>query len=162
MLSPLRVMHSVRQAGVQAGTRVSLSQLPTSPFTLAGAFRPPSTAHCVSNFNRYRSFLAAPPCRGNFKGLISNIKKGDVTQQGKPKLKFDLVDGEGTAISVIAIARNAGSPVIKDCMEVVIFNGTVRAGLGGTDGGVYLFKDALVVPIGVKKPPVSTVRRIDV
>ena len=123
---------------------------------------PPSTAHCVSNFNRYRSFLAAPPCRGNFKGMISNIKKGDVTQQGKPKLKFDLVDGDGTAIPVIAIARNAGSPVIKDCMEVVIFNGTVRAGLGGTDGGVYLFKDAMVVPICVKKPPVPIVRRIDV
>ena len=94
--------------------------------------------------------------------MVSNIKKGDVTMQGKPKLKFDLVDGDGTAIPVIAIARNAGSPAIIDYMEVIVFNGTVRAGLGGTDGGVYLFKDAMVVPISVKKPPVSTVRRIDV
>ena len=161
ILTPLKVMHSVRSVGMQTGTKISISPSATSPHTMAGVFRPPSAAHCITNFSRYRAQLGAPPCRGTFQGMIDNVQALDTTQQGKPKLSFELIDGEGTAIPVIAIARNANRAVMKAHMEVVIFNGTVRAGLGASAGGMYLFKDAMIVPIGVKEPPTTKVRSID-
>ena len=161
MLTPLRVMHSVRPVGVQAGTKISLSERPTSPYTMAGAFSLPSAACVISHFNRHRAALSAPPCRGNFHGMIDNVQDLDTTQLGKPKLQFELVDGEGTAITVFAIARNANRSIVKAHVEVAIFNGTVRAGLGGSLGGLYLFKDAMIVPMGMKKPPTTKCRVID-
>ena len=40
--------------------------------------------------------------------------------QVKPKLKFAIVDGEETAISVIGIARNAGDNAIREGMDVIV------------------------------------------
>ena len=158
----MRAMHSVRPVGVQAGTKISISAAPTSPYTMSGVFHPPSAAHCITNFNRYRSSLVAPPCRGTFQGMIDNVQPLDTTQQGKPKLVFELIDGEGTSIQVIALARNANRAIVEAHMEVVIFNGMVRAGLGGSAGGVYLFKDAMIVPVGAKEPRTTRVRCIDI
>ena len=94
--------------------------------------------------------------------MVTNIQKLDATQQGKPKQKFEIVDGEGTAIPVIGIGRNASGIAITEGMAVVIFNATVRGGLGGSEGGMYLFKDAMIVAVSANKSPVTVRERISV
>ena len=85
-----------------------------------------------------------------------------MTQRGQAKLIFDLVDGEGSAITVHGVGRNANRWIVKAQMEVVIFHGSVRAGIGSSEGAIWIFKDAMIVPIGMKHQPVTIVRRINI
>ena len=82
--------------------------------------------------------------------------------QGKAKLSFDLIDQAGTFIPMKAIGRNANVGQIKDGFDMIIFNASGRTGYGtAAEGAVYLFKDAMVVPIGRCAIP-TKVRSIDI
>jgi hypothetical protein len=162
ILTPMTIIHSVKTAGVQIGTQIVVSLSPLSPYTsLSQQFRVPEPRHCISVFQRMRALLEAPPHRGTFKGVVLNAKAIDTTAQGKAKLCFEIVDNEGTAIPVVAVGRCADEKVIMNGAEIVMFNGAGRAGVGAYEGSIYLFKEALVVPLGKKKDPVAKVRSIN-
>ena len=162
-LTPLKVVHSMRSIGVQTGTVVSLSSSPSSPFTTTAMFRvPTSQQYCISDFARARALLQAPPFRGTFRGIATNTSNIDATTQGKAKLSFDLVDQAGTFITMIAIGRNANVGHIKDGFDMIIFNASGRVGYGASsEGAIYLFRDAMIVPIGRCAIP-TKVRSIDI
>ena len=57
---------------------------------------------------------------------------------------------------------NANTAVIKNGVLVVAYNGTGREGRGSAGGGVYLLKDAMVVPIYNSAVPAQRVRCIQI
>jgi hypothetical protein len=115
-----------------------------------------------SQFERARSALLAPPFRGSFTGTVANTRDLDSTVQGKAKLCFELLDNDGIAIQFFGIGRNANAAVIKNGVQVEAYNGTGREGRGSAEGGVYLFKDAMVVPLCNRAVPVQRVRCIQI
>ena len=56
------------------------------------------------------------------------------------------LDNDGIATQFSGIGRNANTAVIKNGAHIVVYNGTGRESRGSSEGGVYLFKDAMVVP----------------
>jgi hypothetical protein len=60
---------------------------------------------------------------------------------------FELIDQDGFWIACIAMGRNAVSTCLKTGTEVVLYNISGRGPIGGHDGALYLFKDALAVKI---------------
>ena len=162
-LTPTKVVHSLRSIGVQAGTIITLSSTPSSPFTTSATFRAPtSQQHCITDFARARQQLQAPPFRATFRGIATNTSSIETTFQGKAKLTFDLVDQAGTFITMIAIGRNANTNQIKEGFDMMVFNASGRVAPGSaTEGAVYLFRDAMVVPIARCTVP-TKVRSIDI
>ena len=118
----------------------------SSPFTTSAVFRAPRSNCVISQFEKVRSALSAPPFRGSFIGTVANTRDLDSTVQGKAKLCFELLDNDGIAIQFFGIGRNANTAVIKNGVQIVVYNGTGRESRGSSEGGVYLFKDAMVVP----------------
>ena len=102
------------------------------------------------------------PFRATFRGAVVGVQKADQTAQGKSKVSFELLDKEGTAIPFAAMGRNAMSPYLKDGTEIVIYHGTGLGAIGGHDGAVYLYKDAMIIRVGVVADGLKKVRRIDI
>ena len=154
ILTPMKVVHSTPAVGMQPGTKVFLPTAPTSPFTTTRVYQAPSLSFCISEYVRGRSQLVAP-FRATFRGMVVDVQAEDVSRQGKPKLLFDLVDDAGTWLSFCAMGRSATSPALTDGNDVVVYHGTARPAFGSSSGLVYLFKDAMVVQLGVKAPRVE-------
>ena len=63
---------------------------------------------------------------------------------------------------MIAIGRNANTNQIKEGFDMMVFNASGRVAPGSaTDGAIYLFRDAMVVPIARCSVP-TKVRSIDI
>ncbi len=77
-------------------------------------------------------------------------------------MMFDLVVNAGAWISFSAMDLNAASPALKDGSDVVIYHGTARPTFGGSQGLVYLFKDTMIVQVGVKTLPVQKRTQISI
>ena len=91
-----------------------------------------------------------PPFKGNFVGCVADVREPDVSQQGLQKQLFDLVDELGTWFTCCALGRCAVSPALKSGLQVVLYNGTGRPKSGSAIAAVYLFKDAVMVPLREK------------
>ena len=77
-------------------------------------------------------------------------------------MAFDLIDAEGWAIPVVAVGRNAENPNIIAGKEVIVYHGSGRGPLGSIPGCVYLFKDAMIVPLGLRSACTAKVCRINI
>ena len=77
-------------------------------------------------------------------------------------MSFDLIDVEGWAIPVVALGRNAENNHIVAGKEVIVYHGSGRGPLGSMPGSVYLFKDAMIVPIGLRSTCPAKVLRINI
>ena len=64
---------------------------------------------------------------------------------------FDLLDKEGCWIACVAMGRNAMNSTLKTGAEVVLYNVSGRGPIGSAAGAMWLFKDAMVVPVGSMK-----------
>ena len=94
-------------------------------------------------------------CFGPFSvlsGVIVSLSEMDYTQNAaRPTKKrdFDVADETGTWIRCCALGRNAECSALQEGMQVVLYFGTGRPPYGTGGGCVYLFRDALIVPLGV-------------
>ena len=66
----------------------------------------------------------------------------------KQNVFFDLADAEGTWLRCCAVDRHARHQDLVNGREVTLYFGSGRAGIGGSTGAVYLFKEAAIVPTG--------------
>ena len=75
-------------------------------------------------------------------------QKLDFTTGGKPKKPFELVDKNGYWIECVAMGRNAMIPALQTGKDVVLYNVSGGGPIVSSEGAIYLFKDAMVVPVG--------------
>ena len=161
VLTPIRVLHTVQAIGVEAGTQITFPTEPTSPFTTEVVYKAPTTPKVIVNFHREKG-LQTPPFRATMRGTIQNVRGPESTTKGEMKMGFDLIDAEGWAIPVVALGRNADNPNIIAGTEVIVYHGSGRGPLGSIPGCVYLFKDALIVPLGLRSACTAKVCRISI
>ena len=90
------------------------------------------------------------PFRVTLKGMIASVEASDVSQQGKAKRVFEVVDNTGAWIRCCSLGHTASSRALREGMEVVLFHGTGRSAVGASPGMIYLMKDSLIVPVGMK------------
>ena len=72
------------------------------------------------------------------------------------------MDENGVYISCTALGKNAISTSLNHNQRVVMYNASGRAGPQGKKGTLWLFKDAVLVPVGVVKMPPSKRREISI
>ena len=92
--------------------------------------------------------------------MVDYVQGLDATAGGKAKVAFDLIDKDGTAIPFVGLGRNASNPNIIAGKEVILYYASARGPLGNQAGAVYLFKDAMIVPVGTRFPRTPKVRSI--
>ena len=62
-------------------------------------------------------------------------------------MEFKLMDSSGTCVQCCALGKHASNPMLKPCVEVLIYFGTGRGPIGGLDGMLYVMKDAACFPV---------------
>ena len=100
-----------------------------------------------------------PPFRASFRGMATNIRSLDATQQGIPIREFDLVDESGTWIKCSAWGRNSRVKILVDGQEVILYFATAKSGAGGVGVCLWLFKDVFLAVMGPQTP--TRVKRIE-
>ena len=88
-----------------------------------------------------------PPFKGNFVGMVVDVREPEISRRGLPQQTFDLVDESGTWFTCCAVGRCATSPALKNGYQIVLYSGTGRPKTSLATAAVYLFKDAVVVPL---------------
>ena len=147
VLSTIRTLQSLPPSGQRAGTKVSLLEVATSPFTTTKQYISPTAPVAITEYLPFRTKIMTPPFKGNFVGTVVNVRAPDFSQQGLHRQIFDLIDESGSWITCCALGRCATSSALKNEFQVVIYNGTGRPKAGTGTAAVYLFKDAVVVPL---------------
>ena len=155
ILTPVRSIHSIVATPSQS-TTITLTPTATSPFLKNHVYSPPRPPYCIINFQQARTQFVVP-FRATLRGTVVDVMKGDFTRNGLPKTTFALVDSSGAWVHCCATgARNALSQVLRDGSEIVAYNVSGRGSLqSGQQPCVWLFKDAIIVPIGI-----STVKKL--
>ena len=129
-LTIIPVLHSVPATANREGTTISIPLHPSSPYVTEMPYVPPSTDVCIMKFHKVRSQMV-PPFRASFRGMATNIRSLDATQQGIPVREFDLVDESGPWIKCCAWGRNSRVKNFVDGSEVVLYFATAKSGAGG-------------------------------
>ena len=150
-LTTIPVLHSVPATANRAGTTISIPLHPSSPYVTDMPYVPPSTDVCIMKFHKVRSQMV-PPFRASFRGMATNIRSLDATQQGMPVREFDLVDENGVWIKCCAWGRNSRVRHFVDGSEVVLYFATAKAGAGGVGVCLWLFRDAFLLAMGPQTP----------
>ena len=101
----------------------------------------------------------SPPFRASFRGMATNNRNLDATQQGSPVREFDLVDESGVWIKCCAWGRNGRVKNHADGSEVILYFATAKSGAGGVGVCLWLFKDAFLAAMGPQTP--TRVKRIE-
>ena len=102
------------------------------------------------------------PFRVTLRGFIADCETKDVTNNGKAKRQFELVDSHGVFVNCCALGKHAENAAIQNASEVVIYFGTGRGPIGGLPGMIYLMKDSLIVPLGQKFLPPGKKSQIEI
>ena len=157
-LTPIPVLHSVPATSNREGTTISILQHPSSPYLTEMAYVPPTTDVCITKFYPVRSQLF-PPFRASFRGMATNIRALDTTQQGSPVREFDLVDESGLWIKCCAWGRNARVKHFPEGSEVILYFASAKAGAGGVGVCLWLFRDSFLVVVGPQTP--NRVKRVE-
>ena len=147
VLNNQKVIKSINAVGNQNATIVSLPTTASSPYLLSSSFQKPPRSICIYDFFADRSRLRAP-FKATIAGSIANVQDLDTTQSGHAKCSFELVDDSGCWISCCAIGRNATSPALKESMRVIVYSGSGRLGLNGSDASILILKDGVIVSVG--------------
>ena len=129
-LTPIPVLHSIAATSNREGTIVSMPQKSSSPYVTEKTYAPPTTPVCITKFYPVRSQMS-PPFRASFRGMATNIRNLDSTQQGSPVREFDLVDESGMWIKCCAWGRNARVKNLVDGSDVILYFATAKSGAGG-------------------------------
>ena len=129
-LTPIPVLHSIPATPQREGTTITIPQHPSSPYLTELAYVPPTTDVCITKFYPVRSQMS-PPFRASFRGMATNIRNLDATQQGSPVREFDLVDESGVWIKCCAWGRNSRVKNLVDAQEVILYFATAKSGAGG-------------------------------
>ena len=145
-LTPFRKLQSVESIGHQAGTQVKLVSEATSPFLKDVLYEAPGFPLCISDFRVASSKMVAP-FRGTFQGIIFDVGFSDTTQQGEPKAEFKMMDPSGAWVQCCALGKHASNAMLEACVEAVVYFATGRGPIGGTEGMIYVMKDAAIVPL---------------
>ena len=157
-LTPIPVFHSVPATSNREGTTISILQHPSSPYLTEMAYVPPTTDVCITKFYPVRSQLF-PPFRASFRGMATNIRAVDTTQQGSPIREFDLVDESGLWIKCCAWGRNARVKHFPEGSEVILYFASAKVGAGGVGVCLWLFRDSFLVVVGPQTP--GRVKRVE-
>ena len=157
-LTPIPVLHSIPATSNREGTIVSILQNPSSPYLTSMKYVPPTTDVCITKFYPVRSQLS-PPFRASFRGMATDVRGLDATQQGSPVREFDLVDETGVWIKCCAWGRNSRVKNLVDGQEVILYFATAKSGAGGVGVCLWLFKDAFLAVMGPQTP--TRVKRIE-
>ena len=88
------------------------------------------------------------PFKVTIAGSVAKVYDLDTTNAGNAKCSFELVDDSGCWIACCAIGRNATTPDLKEGLRVIVYNGSGRLGLKGSDASLLLLKDAVIVSVG--------------
>ena len=147
ILNNQKVIRSINAVGHQSATIVTLPTSASSPYLLSATFRSPPRSICIYDFFANRSRLQAP-FKATIAGSVATVHDMDTTQSGQAKCSFELVDDSGCWISCCAIGRNATTPALKESMRVIVYNGSGRLGLKGSDASILILKDAVIVSVG--------------
>ena len=129
-LTTIPVLHSVPATANREGTTISIPLHPSSPYVMEMPYVPPTTDVCITKFHKVRSQMV-PPFRASFRGMATNIRNLDATQQGMPVREFDLVDESCMWIKCCAWGRNSRVKNFVDGSEVVLYFATAKSGAGG-------------------------------
>ena len=145
-------LHSIEPVGDQSGTSFTCITEASSPYMLSTSFVIPLPRVCIHNFMSLQTKMA-PPFKVTLYGVVQDVKGVEYTQKGTDKCNFDIVDENGIYISCTALGKTATSTLLNNNQRVVMYNASGRAGPQGKKGTLWLFKDAVLVPVGVVKMP---------
>ena len=159
-LTGIKCIHSVEEINERPGTIITLSTIPSSPFTTSTKYVTPTEPYCVTSLLAMESKMV-PPFRATFKGTVINVQPPTRSQQNLPKVVFELVDELGYYIVCCAIGRNAQNRSLANGNQVIIYHGNARGPLGSEPAMVYLMKDALVVPLEFGLTTPNKVKKIE-
>ena len=139
-------LSSVEAVGSEQGTIIEVLGEATADNMTTGQFTPPSTPYCISSYQPFRNKL-----QGNFRitirGIIQDKTSVEYAASGNPKVNFTLVDPHGYYLNCCAMHHNVTSYALQDSNEVVLYFATGRPPIGNTAGALYLYKDAIIVPV---------------
>ena len=105
-VSRMRVLHSTSPTTRAAGTALSRTAEPTSPYLTQFTYTIPEAPACINQFLSLQSKLRAP-FRITLRGIIDDIFDMLLTQQDSKNRTFILVDGAGMWLRCCALGRCA-------------------------------------------------------
>ena len=143
-VSRMRVLHSTSPTSRAAGTTLSRTAEPTSPYLTQFTYTIPEAPACINQFLSLQSKLRAP-FRITLRGIIDDLSDMQLTQQDSKKREFNLVDSAGMWLRCCALGRCAQSRCLENGNEVILYYGTGRSARGSSPAMVYLMKDSLIV-----------------
>ena len=149
VLTTMKCMNSLIETGVQAGTVLSLSVNPRSPYLQKYVYHVPTHPACIHHFLSVKRELTAP-FRATLRGSLQDVQLGGVTQQGEPICTFALVDEMGSWVQCCGIGRNGRGAAFQDGNEVVLYYASARKGTATLEALLWLFKDSMIVVVGRK------------
>ena len=143
-VSRMRVLHSTSPTSRAAGTALSRTAEPTSPYLTQFTYTIPEAPAFINQFLSLQSKLRAP-FRITLRGIIDDLSDMQLTQQDSKKREFNLVDSAGMWLRCCALGRCAQSRCLENGNEVILYYGTGRGARGSAPPMVYLMKDSLIV-----------------
>ena len=159
ILTHMKVLQSNSKKTAKPVTSITRSGQPLSPYMSSSvAYEVPAEAVCFDFLSAQNQFVA--PFRVSAFGTIVNVQETTSTSNGSPKVFFHLVDKAGAFILCCAFRHNAGNTAVKNNIEATLYFGTGRNAIGNSPGAIYLMKDALIVPVGMK--PMPPTQRVEI
>ena len=112
----------------------------------------PTPPTIIENYLANKTVFAVP-FRASVRGHVMQCSEDfSVSQSGNALRHFDLMDKRGAYIHCIAFDRHVYDDKLKDGIEIVVYFGTGRAGIGSAVSGMYLYNDAVIVQCSNEKP----------
>ena len=121
-VSRMRVLHSTSPTSRAAGTTLSRTAEPTSPYLTQFTYTIPEAPACINQFLSLQSKLRAP-FRITLRGIIDDLSDMMLTQQDSKKRTFILVDGAGMWLRCCALGRCAQSRCLENGNEAILYYG---------------------------------------
>ena len=148
ILTSMRLLEGIEAVSTEKGTIMHILSTATAPNMLTSSFAIPSSRCCISNFKAARTQLYGN-FRATFHGVITDVQQEvEYSKTGNEKRMFDIVDNDGTFLSCCAMSQNAQSVCLKNFQEVILYYCTGRPPIGSSPGMLYLYKDAIIIPVG--------------
>ena len=126
-------------------TTVTKCQCPTQD-SLRLSSVPPHPSLYTTDFNR---LSAKPPFHISVAGIVSSVKPVCESSGSVDMQEFRLHDRQGRYVMCRAFGRHAGSSLIVDGADIIMYFAIARPGLSNQSGSLWLFDDSHVLALGM-------------
>ena len=148
----MSILHSVQAVAGQSATTFEWAREASSPYMVTASYEIPKPPVCIHNFASVRARMV-PPFKITLIGTVADVADVELTSSGTEKHTFIVVDYYGNYIRCCAVGRNARHSGLRDGERVVLYHLSGRGENTAHKNTLWLFKDAVIVPVCDNESP---------